>query len=99
MDVDLIPINGIGIEIKQSLSHSSYIEFSNDEQYREFIKQDLATRIAKMMIERKMIEYTSEERPETDGCLIRARIYLLRDDQVRYLRRSTDVFEKLAIKM
>jgi non-ribosomal peptide synthetase component E (peptide arylation enzyme) len=84
-DVKEYPIGGKLVQARLELSAMQAIQFTDDEMRRQ-IKHDMASELARFMIESNLIEFTRVDDPKTATMQIYARCYLAPDNQVKILR-------------
>lgn len=68
------------------ISEDKYHEFQNGPQFKEFIKMELATELAKEMIMKGLVEFTVSDDNIRQTKMIRVRAYLAPNDQIKVLR-------------
>jgi len=63
-----------------------YYQFQGGPDFKEFIKMELATEMAKEMIEKGLVEFTVSDDIMRQSKMVRVRAYLAPNDQVKVLR-------------
>jgi len=81
-------IGGKMVHVSSSYS-DSFIELQNQSS-KEAMKMDLATRLAKFMIENQLMEFTQSKSP-MGTTTVHARVYLAPDAQIKVLRLARKV--------
>jgi non-ribosomal peptide synthetase component E (peptide arylation enzyme) len=56
------------------------------EEDKRYIKERLASQIAAFMMQHGLIEFTQHKDPSSSAMMIRGRVYVAPDDQVRIIR-------------
>jgi len=67
-------------------SAEMFVKIRSNLEFSELVKYELAVRLAKVMIEKQLLEYTMEEDYVNQAKKIRVRGYLAPNDQVKILR-------------
>jgi hypothetical protein len=79
-------IGGKLICASKEVDYQQALEFYSDADYKRLLKLEMATELARFMIENNLIEFTRLTDHDTMMDKIFARCYLAPDDQVRLLR-------------
>lgn len=82
------PIGGtlVSTSFSLNITFADVDRFLTDEDFKDAIKEKMATALVKFMIEKKLIEFTKIQDPSNDSFKLHARCYVTSDDQVRILR-------------
>lgn len=79
-------IGGKLIQASRQIDKLQLTQFHNEDDYKRFLKMEMAIELARVMIESNLIEFTRLTDHNTMIDKIFARCYLAPDDQVRLLR-------------
>lgn len=80
------PIGGKLLSTSLDITFADVDRFLTDEDFKDAIKERMATALVKFMIENKLIEFTKIEDSMTGSHRLHARCYLAPNDQVKILR-------------
>lgn len=85
-DVEEFAIGGKLLVGSVVISENQYMQFQSGPQFKEFVKMELATKMAKEMIEKDLVEFTISDDNIRQSKMIRVRAYLAPNDQIKVLR-------------
>ena len=80
------PIGGKLVSGSLDITFADTNRFLTDDDFKNAIKQRMATHLVKCMIENNLIEFTKIEDSKTGSYRLHARCYLAPNDQVKILR-------------
>lgn len=80
------PIGGKLLSGSLEISFADTTRFLTDDDFKNAIKQKMATHLVKCMMENNLIEFTKIENHLTNSYRLNARCYLAPNDQVKILR-------------
>ena len=79
-------IGGKMVRVSATMSEEFSMHLATDYEARERIKEDISIKMAKFMLENKLVEINQMTDPSTMGIVVVARCYLAPNDQVKILR-------------
>ena len=80
------PIGGKLLSTSVDITFADTNRFLTDDDFKNAIKQRMATHLVKCMMENNLIEFTKIEDSKTGSYRLHARCYLAPNDQVKILR-------------
>ena len=79
-------IGGKMVRASATMSYDFSMQLATDQEAREKLKEDIATKMARFIIENKLIEINQMSDPMTGGITVVARCYLAPDGDIKILR-------------
>lgn len=68
------------------VSAETLMRIQSEAEYSQYVKENLARKLAEAMIENKLLEFTTGEDPINQTKMVRVRGYMAPDSQVKLLR-------------
>ena len=86
MGVRDIPIFGKMVYAQLELNQIDFVQAANDDDARDYMKQQLAEKLAQYMFDNNLIEYAVQDNYADNTKTVRARVCITPDEQTRLLR-------------